>query len=51
MSAMGFQHDTKKMASLSSNAIKQTAVTQRIALITDDRGLGVPLNYALDARR
>lgn len=51
MSALGFQYDTKKMTSLSSNAIKQTAVAQRIALITDDRGLGVPLNYALDSCR
>jgi hypothetical protein len=44
MSALGFQHGTKKMASLSSNAIKHTAVTQRIALITDGSSLGVSLS-------
>jgi hypothetical protein len=49
MSALGFQSDTTKSSSISSKRAKQMAVIQRIALITDGRGLGAPLNYVIDA--
>jgi hypothetical protein len=51
MSALGFQSDIKKGSSVISKQVKQMALTQRIALITDGRGLGAPLNYVIDACR
>lgn len=49
MSALGFKPDINKSSSTSSKVVKQMAVAQRIALITDGRGLGAPLNYVIDA--
>ena len=51
MSALGVNSGVKNISSLPSKVVKQMAVSQRIALITDGRGLGAPLNYVIDACR
>jgi hypothetical protein len=49
MSALGVKSGTKNISPAPPKVVKQMAVNQRIALITDGRGLGAPLNYVIDA--
>ena len=51
MSALGVKSGPKNISSVPSKVVKQMAVNQRIAFITDGRGLGAPLNYVIDACR
>lgn len=51
MRALGVNSGANKISSVPTKVVKQMALTQRIALITDGRGLGAPLNYVIDACR
>jgi hypothetical protein len=49
MAILGYGPETReKLSAVSQNTVKRPA-TKRIALISDGRGLGAPLDYAIDA--
>ena len=49
MEILGYGPETRKNPSEVSQKMVKRPVTKRIALITDGRGLGAPLDYAIDA--
>ncbi len=49
MEILGYGPETREKPSEVSRKMVKRPVTKRIALITDGRGLGAPLDYAIDA--